>query len=75
MNSFWHDFLYTPLLNFLMFLYSGPAVQDLGVAIIMLTVLLRVLLLPFTLLDERNRYRYMPHIFRGYGDGEGNYLK
>jgi hypothetical protein len=21
--------------------------------------------------QERNRYRYMPHIFRGYGDGEG----
>jgi hypothetical protein len=27
--------------------------------------------------QERNRYRYMPHIFRGYGDGDGDgsYLK
>jgi hypothetical protein len=26
--------------------------------------------------QERNRYRYMPHIFRGYReDGEGSYLK
>ena len=29
----------------------------------------------FMLAQERNRYRYMPHIFRGDGDGEGNYLK
>jgi len=21
--------------------------------------------------QERNRYRYMPHIFRGYGNGDG----
>jgi len=25
--------------------------------------------------QERNRYRYMPHIFRGYSDGNGGYLK
>lgn len=58
MQAFWHDFLYTPLLNILMFLYSGPATESLGLAIIMLTVLLRVVLLPLTLLDERSRYRY-----------------
>lgn len=58
MQSFWHDFLYTPLLNFLMFLYSGPAAMNLGLAIIQLTVLLRVILLPLTILDERSRYRY-----------------
>jgi hypothetical protein len=28
----------------------------------------------FLMAQERNRYRYMPHIFRGYGDGD-NYLK
>ncbi len=58
MHSFWHDYLYTPLLNVLIFLYSGPASENLGVAVIMLTVLLRVALLPFTVLDERNRFRY-----------------
>ncbi len=58
MHSFWHDFLYTPLLNVLIFLYSGPAAENLGVAVIMLTILLRVVLLPFTILDERNRFRY-----------------
>ena len=25
--------------------------------------------------QERNRCRYMPHIFRGYGDGNGGYMK
>jgi hypothetical protein len=25
----------------------------------------------FMMAQERNRYRYMPHIFHGYGDGEG----
>ena len=25
----------------------------------------------FMMAQERNRYRYMPHIFRGYGNGDG----
>jgi hypothetical protein len=25
----------------------------------------------FLMAQERNRYRYMPHIFRGYGNGDG----
>ena len=56
--EFWHDSLYTPLLNFLIFLYAGPAFGNLGVAVIELTVVLRLVLLPFSLLDERNRFRY-----------------
>ncbi|KPJ85974.1 hypothetical protein AMJ57_01115 [Parcubacteria bacterium SG8_24] len=58
MGAFWHDYLYTPLLNFLMFLYNGPAFGNMGVAIIELTVLLRLVLLPLSVLDERNRFRY-----------------
>lgn len=58
MGQYWHDYLYTPLLNILFFLYSGPAFANLGVAVIELTVLLRFALLPFTLVDERNRFRY-----------------
>src|SRR3989344_893084 len=58
MAQFWHDYFYTPLLNFLMFLYSGPASGNLGVAVMELTVLLGVLLLPFTAVDEKNRFRY-----------------
>ncbi|HTM69124.1 MAG TPA: YidC/Oxa1 family membrane protein insertase [Candidatus Binatia bacterium] len=58
MGQFWHDYLYNPLLNVLFFLYSGPAFGNLGVAVIELTVLLRVALLPFTILEERSRFRY-----------------
>ncbi|OIO52725.1 hypothetical protein COY93_04045 [Candidatus Uhrbacteria bacterium CG_4_10_14_0_8_um_filter_58_22] len=58
MGAFWHDYLYTPLLNFLIFLYNGPAAGNLGIAVIELTVLLRLALLPLTIVDERNRFRY-----------------
>jgi hypothetical protein len=29
----------------------------------------------FMMAQERNRYRYMPHIFSGYSDQDGSYLK
>ena len=58
MGQFWHDYLYNPLLNILIFLYSGPAGENFGIAIIELTVVLRIALLPFTIIDERNGYRY-----------------
>ncbi|MFC1702962.1 YidC/Oxa1 family membrane protein insertase [Patescibacteria group bacterium] len=54
----WHDIFYTPLLNFLMFLYAGPAFGNLGIAVIELTIVLRLVLLPLSILDERNRFRY-----------------
>ncbi len=58
MGQFWHDNLYNPLLNFLIYLYTGPAFGNLGLAIIELTVLLRIILMPFTVFDERSRYLY-----------------
>jgi membrane protein insertase Oxa1/YidC/SpoIIIJ len=58
MGQFWHDDLYTPLLNVLIYLYTGPAMSNLGLAVVELTVLLRIALLPFTLVDERSRYLY-----------------
>jgi membrane protein insertase Oxa1/YidC/SpoIIIJ len=58
MNAFWHDSLYVPLLNILIWLYQGPAFGNLGVAIIELTVMLRFVLLPFTIIDERGRSEY-----------------
>lgn len=58
MGLYWHDYLYTPLLNLLFFLYSGPALMSLGLAIVMLTVALRLVLLPLSIVDERNRIRY-----------------
>jgi membrane protein insertase Oxa1/YidC/SpoIIIJ len=58
MLGLWHDYLYTPLLNLLIFLYTGPAYGNLGYAVIELTILLRIALLPFTIVDERNHFRY-----------------
>ena len=57
-HQLWHDFLYTPLLNFLIWLYNGPAFGNLGVAIIYLTVFVRIALLPFTIVSERSKILY-----------------
>ncbi len=51
---FWHDFLYAPLLNLLIWLADAVAGGSLGVAVIALTVLIRVALLPLSILSERN---------------------
>jgi YidC/Oxa1 family membrane protein insertase len=58
MGEFWHEYLYRPLFNVLIWLYAGPAAGNMGVAIIELTVLLRLLLLPLSIMDERSRYLY-----------------
>lgn len=59
----WHNFLYLPLLNTLIFLYNGPAFQNLGVAIIFLTLGIRFLLLPFSIISEfkEGLYKKLAH--------------
>jgi YidC/Oxa1 family membrane protein insertase len=58
-HIFWHDFLYTPLLNFLIWLYNQPeSFENLGIAIIYLTIIIRVILLPFTIVSERSKIIY-----------------
>jgi YidC/Oxa1 family membrane protein insertase len=57
-SNIWHNWLYVPLLNFLIILYNGPAFYNLGLAVIYLTILLRLLLLPFSIISERNSYKY-----------------
>jgi len=52
--SLWHDVLYQPLFNGLIWIYNNWADQNLGWAIIYLTLLLRLVLLPFTLVTERD---------------------
>jgi len=55
----WHDYLYQPLFNFLIWLYNNWTDQNLGWAIVYLTVILRIVLLPFTLITERNKVKNM----------------
>lgn len=57
-ETIWHDFLYQPLLNLLIFIYNNYTNFNLGLAVIYLTVLLRLALLPFTFASERDKLRW-----------------
>ncbi len=50
----WFTFLYQPLFNALIWIYSNVANQNFGWAVIWLTIFLRIALLPFTIISERN---------------------
>lgn len=56
--AIWTHFLYAPVFNFLVLLYNGPAMGHLGLAVIYLTLALRIVLLPFDIISERNKGRY-----------------
>ncbi len=56
-SAFWHDFLYQPLFNLLVWLYSNVTQHNFGWAVIWMTVFLRVLLIPFTLITERDKVK------------------
>lgn len=55
--TLWHDLLYQPLFNFLILIYNNWTDMNFGWAVVYLTLLLRVVLLPFSLVSERNRVR------------------
>ena len=55
MVDFWNDFLYRPVFNLLIWIYNNLTNQNLGWAVIYLTILLRIALLPFTLVTEKAR--------------------
>jgi len=50
----WYTYLYQPLFNVLIWIYSNWAGQNLGWAVIYLTILLRVVMLPLSIVSERN---------------------
>lgn len=54
----WQVYLYQPLVNALVYLYNTIAHQNLGWAVIYLTALLRVVLLPLSIMSERNKILY-----------------
>lgn len=58
MGWLWEQVLYAPLLNALFWLYFYAADQNLGLAIVELTVLLRIALLPLSIIAERDAYHY-----------------
>ncbi len=54
MSQLWFFALFQPLLNALILIYTHVAGQNLGVAVIIMTACLRVILLPFSILSERS---------------------
>jgi YidC/Oxa1 family membrane protein insertase len=46
MSNLFHEFLYRPLFNALIFLYQNLSFYDLGIAIILLTIIIRLVLFP-----------------------------
>ncbi|MBU0597056.1 YidC/Oxa1 family membrane protein insertase [Patescibacteria group bacterium] len=69
---FWHDFLYQPLFNFLIWIYNNWTDENLGWAIVYLTISLRIILLPFTIVYQRDKaknlvlYEDLKEIEKGY---------
>lgn len=59
MISFWHNVLFAPLLNLLIVLYNGPGFGSLAIAVIELTLLIRLALIPFTVVSEQNKNVYV----------------
>ncbi len=57
LSYLWSTFLYQPLFNALIWIYYSVADFNLGWAVIWLTVFLRILLLPLTIISERNTIR------------------
>lgn len=48
----WHELLFRPLLNLLIALYNTVGKENLGLAIVWMTVLIRFIMLPLSLKDE-----------------------
>lgn len=58
MADLWRNFLVAPLLDLLIFFYDTIAFGNLGVAVIEMTVLLRLALLPLNILAEQSAASY-----------------
>ncbi|OGL65588.1 hypothetical protein A3B21_03440 [Candidatus Uhrbacteria bacterium RIFCSPLOWO2_01_FULL_47_24] len=58
LSILWHDYLFAPLLNLLIYLYNGVAFENLGLAVVYMTVMLRVVLIPFSIISERSAFKY-----------------
>lgn len=52
-STFWYSFLYQPVFNTLIWIYNHWTHENLGWAVVYLTIIIRVLLLPFTYLEEK----------------------
>jgi YidC/Oxa1 family membrane protein insertase len=54
----WQNFLYDPLINILIFIYNNFTDGSLGMAVVILTILLRLVMLPLTIISEKSKGKY-----------------
>ena len=57
LSYFWATYLYQPLFNALIWIYLNIAERNLGWAVVWLTIFLRIVLLPLTIISERDATR------------------
>ena len=57
LTYFWANYLYQPLFNALIWIYLNIAERNLGWAVVWLTIFLRIILLPLTIISERDAAR------------------
>lgn len=57
LSYFWSVYLYQPLFNALIWIYLNIAERNLGWAVVWLTIFLRIILLPLTIISERDATR------------------
>ncbi len=75
MYNIFHELLYRPLFNLLIFLYQNFSFQDIGIAIIILTILIRLILFPLFhkgAKDQAIMRRLMPKIKEIQRNHKGN---
>lgn len=58
LSIIWDSYLYQPLLNLLIELYNTIGQGNLGWSVIILTILLRIVLIPLSFISERNAAKY-----------------
>ena len=56
MLHFWNVFLYQPVFNLLIWIYNNYTDHNFGWAVVYLTIILRIILLPFTLVEEFTKH-------------------
>ena len=54
MEMFWNEYLFRPLFNLLIFLYQNYTFYSMGLAVVYLTIILRILLLPLSIIAEKS---------------------
>ena len=57
LQAIWFSLLFQPLFNALVWIYSNLAEQNMGWAVVWLTIFLRIFLLPLTIISEYNAHR------------------